>query len=131
MCKTRCKCYLNIIEGSCLHFPQTNKNFKVSSNLNCLSKFVIYTLICNGCKQYYIGLTTNSLCARMTTHRQQIHDPELCHLKVSKHIHSCAQHLNIKFSVFPIYQVRNRDITNLRRKETHFITHLKPTLNAI
>ena len=128
--RPRCKCCLHIVEGSSYHFSQTNTTFKVSSSLNCLSKFVIYTLSCNTCHEYYVGLTTNSLCARMTTHRQQIENPDLCHLNVSKHIASCSRHLTTKFSVFPIYQVKNANITTLRRKETHFITLLKPTLNS-
>ena len=119
--RDRCKCCLHIIEGDTFVFSHTNTRFKVSCNFNCLSKYVVYVLVCNNCQQYYIGLTTNHLCSRMTVHRQQIQNTDLRKLKVSKHIASCSKHLDIKFAVFPFFQVKNESLTVLRRKESFFI----------
>ena len=127
----RCKCCEILIEKDEFLFTQVNKTFKIKHNLTCTSKFVIYALVCNKCKEYYIGLTTNYLCSRITLHRQHVNNPSSAPLNVSKHIAQCARELDLKFSVFPFYHVQNHCLTTLRRMESHFIHTLKPRLNSI
>ena len=129
--RPRCKCCEIIVQDNNFFFSQCNKTFKVKNELNCLSKFVIYTLICKKCQKYYIGLTTNHLCSRITVHRQHVNNPTTAPLNVSRHIAECAKDLDPKFAVFPFFQVANQCLTTLRRMESHFIKTLKPELNSI
>ena len=122
--RNRCKCCEEIIEGNFFFFSKVNKNFFVRQNMDCLTKFVVYTLICNNCKNYYIGLTSNSLCSRVTLHRQHINNPSLAPLSVSKHIATCSKDLSSKFSIFPIYHVSKHCLTTLRRME-NVTLHIK------
>jgi hypothetical protein len=60
-------------------------------------------------KHNYIGETSDSLSMRINVHRQQIRDPNLCHLFVSKHISKCSS--NLKFKVMPIKKIFSSDAT--------------------
>ena len=51
----RCALCNYIIEGSSL--KTNNKGFHVKENINCTIKNVLYVLICNDCREYYIGQT--------------------------------------------------------------------------
>ena len=43
--------------------------------MDCTVKNVIYVLVCNGCKEFYIGQTGDKLRNRKTVHIQQVRDP--------------------------------------------------------
>ena len=68
----RCGLCKSIIEGSYLKIK--DKTFHVK-NMNCTVRNVLYVLISNGCKEYYIGQTGDKLRNRKTAHEQQIRDP--------------------------------------------------------
>ena len=54
-------------------------------------------------KHNYIGETSDSLSMRINVHRQQIRDPNLCHLFVSKHKSKSKCSSNLKFKVIYAY----------------------------
>jgi len=97
--------------------------------MSCTSKNIIYVISCSGCNKQYIGQTSN-LRNRITVHRQQIRDASLRKLPISKHIYSCAKHLNPMFTIFPFYQMYTPDTQSRIIKENFFINKFKPELNT-
>ena len=93
----RCGLCKSIIEGSCLKLK--DKTFHVKENMNCTVRNVLYVLICNGCKEFYIGQTGDKLRNRKTVHEQQTRDPSTRQMPVSKHIDNCCK-TQPKFSIF-------------------------------
>ena len=85
--KPRCGlCY--IIEGSSLKL--NNKVFHVKENMNCNVKNVLYVLICNGCRECYIGQSGDKLRNRRTVHDQQIRDTSTRQIPLSSHLEQCS-----------------------------------------
>ena len=92
--------------GTCPLIRTTNKimfknsklPFKIKSNMDCNAKNVIYLINCSGCDKEYIGQTSN-LRARVRVHKQQILNPNLRTLYVSKHIAHCSIGKDIPFKL--------------------------------
>ena len=122
----RCGLCKSIIEGSCLNLK--DKTFHVKENMNCTVRNVLYVLICNGCKEYYIGQTGDKLRNRKTVHEQQIRDPSTRQMPVSKHIDNCCK-TQPKFSLFPFYKFQTDDVSARLAKERYFIDVFSPKLN--
>ena len=122
----RCKTCPDLTVGKEITFLN-NKRFEVRSNMNCKTEYVVYTLTCKNCGEFYVGKTTNMLKQRMTVHRQQTNDPNLRILNVKKHFHLCS---GGRFTIFPIYRVSNSNDSMLDEKEKLFIKFLQPSLNA-
>ena len=121
--------------GTCQHLIEADKyafkcgvSFKIKIDISCDVKNVIYAIICRGCNKEYVG-ETNNLRKRITVHKQQIRDPSIRILKVSKHIDECSSQ-DPKFSVFPFYKMNSDDGTFRKKKELYFIKLLKPELNC-
>ena len=125
--RSRCKTCPDLIEGTNITF-NNGKKFLVKTNMTCISKNVVYSIICTKCNDFYIGQTKNELCTRMTVHRQQTKHEALRVLNVNKHIHSCA---GGKFQIFPLYHVNATNIHLLEEKELQLISALKPQLNSM
>ena len=100
----------------------------VKENMNCTVRNVLYVLICNGCKEYYIGQTGDKLRNRKTVHEQQIRDPSTRQMPVSKHIDNCCK-TQPKFSLFPFYKFQTDDVSARLAKERYFIDVFSPKLN--
>ena len=112
----RCGICNYIIEGFSLKL--NNKVFHVKENMNCNVKNVMCVLICNGCRENYIGQTGDKLRNRRTT-RQLPH---------SSHLEQCSL-INTKFSIFPFYKFHNNDVSARLSKEKNFIKIFNPKLN--
>jgi hypothetical protein len=126
--KPRCKTCLSIIVGTEMQM-ENGEIFKINSNMNCNSRNLIYILKCNGCPRTYIGETSDALNLRINVHRQQIRDPNLRHLYVSKHLSSCPTNLDVKFKVMPIRKIFSNDTILRRNFEQDMINKFKPSLN--
>ena len=126
----RCKTCEQIIETENINLDTsgTLPQFKIKEAMNCLSKNVIYAMFCRGCGEIYIGSTSNELRRRMTTHRQQIRQPETRQLWVSDHMDKCTKE-NPKFWVCPFYQMKNNSDIERERKEFFFQRKYRPRLN--
>ena len=123
----RCMCCSHLITGDCFYFDTVNVNFDIRNQLNCNTRRVIYVMVCNGCKAFYIGQTGDVLRNRTRVHRQHINNPHSAPLPVSRHIANCANHLNVKFSIMPLLVIStNRNIISI---ENTFIDKYKPLLN--
>ena len=122
----RCGVCNYIIEGSSLKL--NNKVFHIKESMNCNVKNVLCVLICNGCREYYIGQTIDKLRNRRTVHDQQIRDPSKRQLTLSSHLKQCSL-INPTFSIFPIYKFHNNDVSARLFKEKYFIKIFNPKLN--
>ena len=122
----RCGTCSIIITGVGINL-KNGKTWNVKYQMNCKSHNVIYVLICTQCRSFYVGQTEN-LRHRVTLHRQQINNPEYCHLAVSEHIRKCS---NGNFQIMPIYQCNaNSDRLIRESKEREIIVILEPDLNS-
>lgn len=124
----RCGLCKNIIEGTSLQLKQ--KTFHVREDMNCTVQNVLYVLVCNGCKEYYIGQTGDKLRNRKTVHEQQIRDPSTRQMPLSAHIDNCCK-TDPKFSIFPFYKFQKDDVSARLTKERYFIDVFKPNLNTL
>ena len=115
-----------LIKGDRFTF-KCGKTTKINQNTSCDAKNVIYTIICNGCNEEYIG-ETKELRKRMTVHRQHIRDPNVRKLRVSGHIDQCTS-VEPKFRVFPIFRMNSDSIVSRRQKEKVLIKIFTPKLN--
>ena len=77
-----------------------NKVVNVKENMNCnVKKNALYVLICNGCREYYIGQTGDKLRNRRIVHDQQTRDPTTRQLPLGSHLEQCSL-INPKFFMF-------------------------------
>ena len=100
----RCGTCNIIVTGDSL-ILKGNKTWTIHSPMSCLSRDVIYIIICSKCQDYYIGQTQN-LRNRVSLHKEQIKHEQYRHLPVSKHLHRCN---NGMFRIMPIYQRSNNN----------------------
>ena len=126
--------------GTCKYFCETKttsfhrannkfKTFKIKKPFDCSSRNLIYKITCNGCQEYYIGMT-KKLRSRVSGHKFCLFNSQSRIQQVHTHIHKCARYKKVPFSIVPFYKCR-RD-TNVVRlaTESYFIRKLKPLLNA-
>ncbi len=122
----RCGTCKHILTGDTFRF-KNGKTWTVKSNMDCKSKYVIYVLICEKCKSFYVG-QTEDLRKRVTLHREQIKHEKYRHLPVSHHMANCNDG---DFKIIPIYLFFNTNRKQLEQKEKEIIEILKPELNVI
>ena len=96
--------------------------------MNCNAKNVIHLIRCSGCNREYIGQTSN-LRARVRIHKQQILNPNLRTLYVSKHITHCSIGKDIPFTLIPFLTFDRNDVIEREEKENYFIQKYTPELN--
>ena len=125
-CCTTCE---QIIVENSFKFKATNRPFKVTHDIDCNSKFLLYVLTCMGCSKNHIGKTRKKLRKRMNLQRQHIRDKKYRISLVSAHIAQCAANKTIKFTVLPFYNMSGENNDARRSKEQYFIRKFKPSLN--
>lgn len=77
-----------------------------NANMTCKSRNLIYCIKCLNCSEIYIGQTGNALCERIRIYKQQIRQPHLRQIPLSKHSNVCE---NQSLIVFPFYKVTDTD----------------------
>ena len=122
----RCGLCSFIIEGNSLKLG--DKSFHVKESMDCTVQNVLYVLVCNGCRDFYIGQTGDKLRNRRTVHDQQIRDPLTRQMPMSGHLDKCSKS-NPKFGIFPFYKFHNDCLSARLSKERYFIEVFKPPLN--
>ena len=103
----RCGLCKHLIEGSTITLQK--KTFHVKEDMDCAVQNVLYVLICNGCKEFYIGQTGDKLRNRRTVHDQQIRIPSTRQLPVSAHVDRCCS-TDPKYFIFPFYKFHVNDV---------------------
>ena len=123
----RCKCCQHMCTDGLIKYKGKEIGPRnVQQPLTCASKNVLYAIICDGCKEIYIGQTGDVLRSRVRVHRQQINDPSVRMLPVSGHLEKCGKK---QFKILPFYKFQEDDVTNRTVMEKHFINIFKPGLN--
>ena len=127
----RCECCNFLLINDHYTFKNVQITFKLKNHFTCDSFNLIYVIICDTCKEEYIGETgegKTKLRDRVRVYRQHIRQPHYQQLKVEGHLRVCG---NGKFRIFPLLQMRSKD-TNLRRSyETRFQQKFKTKLNKL
>ena len=112
-------------------FKNDQITLKLKNRLTCDSFNLIYVVICDTCKEEYIGETGEGkakLRDRFRVYHQHIRQPQYKQLKVEGHLRVCG---NGEFWIFSLLQMRSQDI-NLRRScETRFQQKSKTKLNKL
>ena len=130
-CKKKCGTCKYLCETQTTNFHRSNKfkTFKIKKRFGCSSRNLIYKITCNGCQEYYIGMTKR-LRGRVSGHKCSLFNSNYRLQKLHTHIHGCAKHKQVPFSIVPFYKCK-RD-TNVVRlaTESYFIRKLRPLLNA-
>ena len=123
----RCECCNYLLKNDHYTFENVQITLKLKNRFTCDS----FNLICDACKEEYIGETgegKTKLRDRVRVYRQQIRQPHYQQLKVEGHLRVCD---NGKFGIFPLLQMRSQD-TNLKRSyETRSQQRFKTKLNKL
>ena len=72
VCRRHCTSCQKIMTGTTFTSHTNNRKFKIEGHHNCQSNYVIYLIECNLCHQQYVGQTSNTLHARLTSHSSDI-----------------------------------------------------------
>ena len=115
--------------------PYTFKNvpitFKLKNRFACDSFNLIYVLICETCKEEYIGETgegKTKLRDRVRVYRQHIRQAQYQQLKVEGHLRVCG---NGEFRIFALLQMCLQDTNLMRGCEMRFQQNFKIKLNKL
>jgi hypothetical protein len=126
-CGRKCKA-CNIMKRSTeVRSSQTNFQFKIKGNYNCLSTNIVYLLECNKCHFQYIGETKNEFRVRLNGHRSDYNlDLKAHENKRPMKGHPLAKHFietQHRFSDYSAYVLQSGFTTALDRKctESHLI----------
>ena len=127
----RCGTCPYLKQGKEFTFSATNETFRIKHSMNCTSTNLIYVITRAGCGHNYIGETGDVLRNRVTVHKQQIRDPHIRMLGVSKHIDECAAGLTPQFTIFQVLHdsqpLRGHD----KEQREVFYFEYKPVLNDL
>ena len=125
----RCGTCPHIQETEWINITTTGQKFKIKTPMNCKSKNVLYIITCKGCREQYVGMTNDTLCARVRVHKQHIRSPQYRKLGVSKHISECSS-TEPKFNITPFFKI-SASKTHGLIKEEMFIKQFQPSLNSL
>ena len=122
----RCKTCENILEVNSVYFKNTGYTFKIKASMTCLVRNVIYYIICEKCKEDYVGETT-CFRDRNNSHRSNSKDESRAIMEVSRHLFCCGK----GYKICPILKVKQEcKITRLVKEDSHsIIKAARPTLN--
>ena len=126
-CGKHCFCCDYIREGESYKFLNFEKEFLLKYTFTCESTNLIYVVICDGCKEEYIGQTGGQLKDRLRIYRQHIRQPEYQQIKVEGHLRNCGKGY---FKIFPFFKVKEKNKLLRESYENHFIQRFKPSLNS-
>ena len=101
-----------IVEGICISRPsllkaslyqpkRVNKFFLLKNSFNYECN-LIHTVICQGCKEEYIGETGCVVKERINIYRQHIRQPQYQQLAVEAHLRFCGIG---RFHMFPFFKI--------------------------
>ena len=117
--------------------PYKSFQFKVNSKskiwhykryLKCYSKNVIWILICNTCKCFYLEQTIN-LKQRIRKHKSDVFlPPNNFSKKCSEHLRDCSRMKEPFFRIYPFLYNNRKELREF--KEKCFIMRWKPQLNT-
>ena len=119
---TSCPYLLKALLCQC---KRVKKTFLLKNSLNCESSNLIY-VICQGCKEEYVGEKGCLLKERINIYRQHIRQPQYQQLAVEEHLRTCGDR---KFHMFPFFKIIQENKSLRKSYEDYFIDKLKPLLD--
>jgi len=100
-----------------------------NAHFDCMSRNLIYIIVCSGCLEFYVGETGDCLKNRFAVHRQQgREDAIIAPVKADQHLRTCGKD---KYAVFPFRKPKHNSMIYRRQLEDEWIAKLKPKLNAL
>ena len=105
--------------------------FELKNRFTCDSFNLIYVVICDTCKEEFIGETgegKTKLRDRVRVYRQHIRQQQCQQLKNEGHLRVCD---NGEFRIFPLLQMCSQDTNSRRSYETRFQQKYKTKLNKL
>ena len=99
-------CCPDLLKDCSYLFKGVNKVFLLKSNFNCESRNLIYVVICQGCKEEYIGETGCLVKERISVYRQHIWQPQYQQIKVKEYLRLCSSR---DFQMFLFLQIKQEN----------------------
>ena len=126
--RPRCKCCLQLITGSHLEL-KNGRTIRPNKSMTCTDCNLIYILICEGCKEYYIGECDIKVSIRMNLHRDHSKpNPNCSALNCDKHFRFCV---GGSFSISFIHKMPSGDTLSPRKAtEQKLIKIFRSKLNT-
>ena len=121
-----CVSCLCLLQASLCKFKQINKTFLLTNSFNCESSNLIYVVICQECKEEYIGETRCVVKERINIYRKHIRQPKCQQLAVEEHLRT---YVDGRFHMFPFSKVIQEYASLRKSYEDYFIDKFKPLLN--
>ena len=125
-CGKNCVSCPYLLKGSLYQFKQVKKTFLLKNSFNCQSSNLIYVIICQGCKEEYIGETGCLVKELINISRQHIRQPQYQQLAAEEHLRTCGDG---KFHMFPFFKIIQENKSLRKSYEDYFIDKFKPLLN--
>ena len=104
-------------KGSLSQFKQVNKTFSLINVFNCESSYLIFPVICLGCKKEYIGETGWLVKEQINIYRKHIRQPQYQQLSVEEYLRTCRDG---KFRMFPFVKILQEN-KSLRKYDQDFV----------
>ena len=126
--RPRCKCCLQLITGNQTKL-KNGRTIRPNKSMTCTDYNLIYILICEGCKEYYIGECDIKVSIRMNLHRDHSKpNPNCSALNCDKHFRFCA---GGNFSISFIHKMApGCSLSSRKAMEQKLINIFKPKLNT-
>ena len=125
-CVKNCLSCPYLLKASLYQFKQVNKSFLLKNSLNYESTNLIYAVICQVCKEEYIGEMDCLVKEQINICRQHIRQPQYQQLAVEEYLHTCEDG---KFYMFPFFKILQENKSQRKSYEDYFIDKFKPLLN--
>ena len=98
----------------------------LKNSFNCESSNLIYVVICQGCKEEYIGETGCLVKEQIKIYRHQIRQQKYQQLPVEEHLRTCGDR---KLHLFPFFKISQENKSLRKSCEDYFIDKFKPSVN--
>ena len=127
-----CSCCKYVYITPATEFEFTNGwgktiNWSYTRYFSCDSKNALYIVICNKCRQFYLG-KTDDIKQRCRKHASDVRIPSNSNCReCAEHLRSCSALGEPFFTMFPFYYVDNPHLRHFM--ERRFIRYWKPQLN--
>ena len=121
-----CVSYSYLLKASLYQFKRVNKTFLLKNSFNWESSNLIFVIICQGCKEEYIGETACQVKEQRSIYRQHIRKPQYHQLEVEEHLRTCG---DAKFHIFQFFKICQENKSLIKPYEDSFIYKFKSLLN--
>ena len=101
-CGKNCNSCPDLLKASLHQFKQTRKTFLLKNSFNCQNSNLIQVVICQGCKEKYIGETDCLVKEQINIYRQHIRQLQYQQMAVEEHLRTCGDG---KIHMLPFFRI--------------------------